>query len=86
MEPGSCLGSKEPGTCWNLVRACVAAIHRGLVAIFFPPRIRYGPTQQPLVESIFCRDRNLASVRTAFESAISEADIENAKMLGNKIG
>ena len=64
----------------------MAAIHRVLVATFFQPRIRYGPTQQPFVESIFSRDRNLASVRKAFESAIGEGDLEYAEMLSKKIG
>ena len=63
-----------------------AEIHLGLRATFTPSRVRYGPKHQPFIESIFSRDPDLADVKKALESAISQGDIDTAKMLSKKVG
>ena len=57
-------------------------IHLGLRATFQPrrpPRVRYGPSHYPFVESIFARDQELTDFRAEFKSAIGKNDISRAK-------
>lgn len=61
-------------------------IHLGLRASYMPPKVPYGPSHQPFIESIFSRDPELLKVRRTFESALNEGEIAEARGLSGLVG
>ena len=60
-------------------------IHLRLRAGFMAPRVAYGPSHRPFVESIFSKDPELAGLRTEFESALNNGELAEARGLSEKI-
>ena len=63
-----------------------AEIHLGLRAGYMRPKVRYGPSHRPFIESIFSRDLELAETRKEFELALGKGAIAEARKLSKKIG
>ena len=62
-----------------------AEIHLGLRFGCIRPKVRYGASHQPLIESILSRDLELAAVRRKFEIALGKGAIAEARKLSKKI-
>ncbi len=62
------------------------AVHLRLLSGYMPPKVPYGPSHRPFVESVFNRDPELADVRREFESALKAGDLDFARELSEKIG
>ncbi len=62
------------------------AVHLRLLSGYMPPKVPYGPSHHPFVESVFNRDPDLADVRREFESALKTGDLDLARELSEKIG
>ena len=62
------------------------AVHLRLLSGYTPPKVPYGPSHHPFVESVFNRDPELADVRREFESALKAGYLDLALKLSEKIG
>jgi len=57
------------------------AVHLRLLSGYMPPKVPYGPSHRPFVESVFNRDPELAGVRREFDSALKTGDLDLAREL-----
>ncbi len=62
------------------------AVQLRLLSGYMRPKVPYGPSHRPFVESVFNRDPELADVRREFESALKAGDLDLARELSEKIG
>ncbi len=58
----------------------------GLRAGYMRPKVCYGPSHRPFIESIFSRDLELAETRKEFEIDLGKGAIAEARKLSKKIG
>ena len=61
-------------------------IHLGLRAGCMAPKVAYGPSQRPYIESIFRRDPDLAEGRRKFDLSLKKGHIAEARTMSALLG